>query len=542
MDRTKFNKELFCLYQSTSDDLMFWCWFDVLILSLNYGFGMTQISLLFTVSFWVALVLRLPASFMAKKLGAGRSVLLSAALFLTAALILTFGSTLFVAIVGQSIYLLAGSFQEMSTVIAKNAAEKDPAHVDYMKLMSVTGIIFSAVSLIAAMCMSRLYEIDANLPMYICIGFCVNSLVLAFFVSRYDTDGTEDDRKIRREVLPGVKIRSFDKTTLSCLFLSILFMVIFKVSGDNLKILIENDLAAATDKNRTVFFFSMVLLGSRLVKIISNLLLYVSRSKKLNQEKGFSFVAVGVVLIGVLAVLSRLWAGYSAILLAVFAFQLRVFLFDPFRFTIYDFMLKRLKNDKMIEVLFVQSTGSDVFTAAFSTVSTLLLKWSGMHSVMWMLFIISIVFATGYFLFRRNLIRANGNRSYLKWKEKELGSLDGLTVAAAALLVHYGIVQDSSFTPQMLAEKAASVENITAASCNIAFDGYYDYHEETIKGLFESGHPCAIRAVIRKGGPDRWLPVLYLDDDGGVVWNPYSEERFLAQLYQIYEICSFTVL
>ena len=51
----RFNKKVFSLYQATSDDLMFWCWFDVLILSMNYGLNMKQISLVFSVSFWVAL-------------------------------------------------------------------------------------------------------------------------------------------------------------------------------------------------------------------------------------------------------------------------------------------------------------------------------------------------------------------------------------------------------------------------------------------------------------------------------------------------------
>ena len=59
--------------------------------------------------------------------------------------------------------------------------------------------------------------------------------------------------------------------------------------------------------------------------------------------------------------------------------------------------------------------------------------------------------------------------------------------------------------------------------------------------MYDSGHPCAIRAVVREGEPDRWLPVLYLDDDGGVVWNPDSEERFIAQFYQIHEICCFSI-
>ena len=540
--KRRFNKTLFCLYQSTSDDLMFWCWFDVLILSMNYGFDMAQISLLFSVSFWVALAMKMPANALARKLGAARCVLLSAALFLAAALLLTFGSTLAVAIIGQSIYLVAGSFQEMATVIAKKAAERDPANVDYMQLMSTTGVIFSVISLIAAMSMSRLYEMNKNLPMYICIGFCLNSCVLAYFISRYDEEDTKESLSTRREVLPGMKMRSFDKTTLSCLFLSILFMVIFYVSGDYLKIMIENDLSTVTDSGRTVFLFSMILLVSRIIKIVSNLLLYAGRNIKIGQESVLSFIVISVVLIAVLGVLSRWGSGYYGILISVSAFLIRVMVFDPFRFSIYDFMLKRLKEDKMIDVLFVQSTGSEISRAVFSTISTVLLKYYGMHSVMLMLLIISLIFAAGYVIIRRHLVRANGNRKFLRWKKTEIDAADSLTVAVAALLMHYGVVEDTSYTPKKLAEKLTSVEEIDAVDHEVQFGGFYEYQEETLKKLFYAGHPCAIRTVIKEGEQDRWLPVMYLDDDGGVIWNPYSGERFLAELYQIREICCFTIL
>ena len=540
--KRRFNKTLFCLYQSTSDDLMFWCWFDVLILSMNYGFDMTQISLLFSVAFWVALAVKAPANALAKKLGAARCVLLSAAMFLSAALLLTFGSTFIVAVVGQSIYLVAGSFQEMATVIAKKAAERDPANVDYMKLMSTTGVIFSVISLIAAISMSWLYEIDKNLPMYICIGFCLNSCVLAYFISKYDEEDTKESLSTRREVLPGMKMRSFDKTTLSCLFLSILFMVIFYVSGDYLKIMIENDLSTVTDSGRTVFLFSMILLVSRIIKIVSNLLLYAGRNIKIGQERVISFVVIGVVLISSFGVLSKWGSGYYGILIAASAFMIRVLVFDPFRFSIYDFMLKRLKEDKMIDVLFVQSTGSEISRAVFSTISTVLLNYYGIHSVMLMLLIISLIFAAGYVIIRRHMVRPNGNRKFRKWKKTEIDAADSLTVAVAALLMHYSVVEDTAYTPKKLAEKLTSVEEIDAVDHEVQFGGFYEYQEETLKKLFYAGHPCAIRTVIKEGEQDRWLPVMYLDDDGGVIWDPYSGERFLAELYQIREICCFTIL
>ena len=539
--KISFNKPLFCMYQSTSDDLMFWCWFDVLILGVNFGFDSVKISLFFSVSFWIALAIKVPGSFLAKKIGAGRSILLSAFMFLAAALLLTFGGSFVTAVIGQSIYLGAIGFQEMSNVILKNAAGRDPDHVDFMRIMSMTGAIYAAISLAASIFMSRLFAVDQNLPMYICIGFCVSSCVMAFFVSRYDMQDAQKEDSAPQDVLPGVKMFSFDKTTLSCLFLSILFMALFTVSGSFFKIMIQDDLSALTDTGNTVFLFSMVLLASRIVKIISDLLLYVSRTRKVRTMSRFTVIVLGVLLIPILGVLSRCMTGYTALILIAAAFLFRVLIHDPFRFSIFDVMLRRLKDDKMAEVLFAHSVGVDLFTALLSTVSTILLKYRGMLSVVLLLLIISIILAAGYFIIRRNLIRVNGNRAFMKWKRKEIESSDHLMVASAILFMHYGVIQDIFYKPKKLEEKISSVEDIGAANNKIQFEGFHDYSEETLKTLYDSGHPCAVRAVTREGEPDRWLPVLYLDDDGGVVWNPYSQERFISQFYQIREICSFTI-
>ena len=537
----RFNKVLFCLYQSTSDDLMMWCWFDVLLLSINFGFSMTQISLLFSVSFWIALVMKLPGRFLAQKLGAGNNVLLSAGLFLAAALLLTFGRSLPVAIAGQSIYLIAGSFQEMSTVILKNAARREPSNVDYMKIMSMTGVIFSVISLVTSLMMSRLFEISKNLPMYICVGFCINSCVLAFFLRKYEVRGAQEDRENRGEVLPGLKVQAFDKTTLSCLFLFVTFMVIFTVSGSNFKILIENSLSELENESRTVFLFSMVLLLSRLAKIASNSILYLSRKRKPDLEKGLSLAVVVVVLIFVLGLLSGWVGGYPAVAIVVGAFLLRAMVFDTIRFIIYEFMLRRLNNEKMVDVLFVQSMATDVFTALFSTISTILLNALDMNSVILMLLIISLVFAAVYFVIRKNLVRRGGSRAFLQWKREQIESLDSLTVAAAALIMHYGLVSDASYTPQKLAEKISSVENISKSDYGIAFGGFCDYDEKILNDFYHNGHPCAIKATTEEGRSEKWLSVMYHDDDGGIVWNPYSSEWFIAELHTVSKICSFDI-
>jgi hypothetical protein len=270
--------------------------------------------------------------------------------------------------------------------------------------------------------------------------------------------------------------------------------------------------------------------------------MYERRKKKVQQEKNIKFVVIGVAMISVLALLSRVKDSYLAVILASLSFLIRILIFDPFRYSIYDFLLKRLKNDKMVNVLFIQSIASDIFIALFSTFATVLLRLHGMESVMIMIFIISIIFFIGYFLLRNKLIRVSVNQSYFKWKKEEINSSDNIFVAVTALLMHYGIIRDSHFKPAELEEKISNVKDIQKVKHKITFDNYYIYDEEILQNLYKDGHPCVIKAVVKEGEPAYWFPIMFLDDDGGVIWNPYSDERFLTHLHKITDICSFTII
>ena len=59
--------------------------------------------------------------------------------------------------------------------------------------------------------------------------------------------------------------------------------------------------------------------------------------------------------------------------------------------------------------------------------------------------------------------------------------------------------------------------------------------------LYHNGHPCAIKATTEEGRSEKWLSVMYHDDDGGIVWNPYSSERFTAELHAVSKICRFDI-
>jgi hypothetical protein len=194
----------------------------------------------------------------------------------------------------------------------------------------------------------------------------------------------------------------------------------------------------------------------------------------------------------------------------------------------------------MINVLFVNSIGTDLFTTLFSTLITILLGYMGMDGVAVMLLVISILFVSMFLFIKNNLIRTRGNKSYRAWKEDELSDSDEMA-AATVLLMHYGIINDKNYTPMDLQKDVAEIKNISNVYPEISFEGYHAYDEELLKTLFVSGHPCAIKARAHEDDNYHWLALLYMDDDGGVVWNPYSEAQFLVQFDSIIELSDYTV-
>ena len=402
--KRQFNKKIFCWYQSTSDDLIFWCWFDVIILSLNYDLTIEEISLIFTVSFWIALFMKFPADLMAKRIGPGRSIMTAAGMFLAAALILTFGNNMVTAIIGQSLYLIGLSLQAMSAIIVKRAESRDPVHINFVSIMSLSETIAAIISFVATILLDLLFGINPNLPMYICIMFCICSCILAFYVSRYDI--SDDDKSYTwHDMSPIHIIKSLDKATISGIVLLGLFMVIYAVSGDCLKLMITDSTSAIMNEDDTVFYFSLILIASRVVKIIINLLLDYLRKKNVKYKNIIYIAVITVVLIAVLGIVHGSVIGYKAVIFASAAFLIRVALYDPFRFIFNNFLLQRMDVNKQTDILFVQSIGVDLFTAIFSGVATLLLNLNGMESVMLMLLALSLVLLILYYILRRNFVR-----------------------------------------------------------------------------------------------------------------------------------------
>ena len=536
---TAFPNKLFCIYQSIANDMIFWAVYDVLILTNCKGFTMVQVSLIFTVAYWSSIAMQVPSYYLSRKLGAGGSIVLGAFLFLAASLMITFGGTVFIVAVGQSVSLIAGAFQKMSSVILKDATSRSGRKEDYAKIMSASNVIYSAITLVAACSFNTLFRLEENLPMYICTIFCVLACILSVYVSRFASAGGAD---ALQDVLPGRKVYTFDKTTVVCLILSVLGMMIFFLSEDNLKLLLEHDLSAEFTKETVVIVFSGIVIATRVVKLTGNLLSYIAGSRAKVNLKSFYLIIAVVVGIGLMAFASFFVKGWLQIALVGMAIFAKAAVFDAFTVHMMDFMLNRLKKENMMMVLYIRNLAVGLFSALASTLATAIIAaWNIFGVVILICALIALMVATAVF-FRRSIVRNSmGRTSFHKWGPKDMDQADDLMVALAVLMDHYRIVRTKGFTPNALADSISDIKEVSKKYRGIDVHDRQPYSEEKLKELYRQEHPCAI--LVRNDDMDsaKWVPVIFLDDDGGMVWNCFSDEVFINDFDNIEEIISFEI-
>ena len=526
--------KLFGIYQSISDDLVFWCIFDVLILSLVKGFTAVEISIVFTVSYWASMLLHAPSYYLSRKIRPGGSIILGAILFFTSAVLITFGQSLPVIIVGQCLYRIAASFQKMSLVILKNAVDATNQNDKYLKVMAAANSVYSVISFATAVSMSFLFQINHNLPMYICIGISMVSLFLSLIISRYD------DKKelISTDFLPGRKDPMLDKTTIFCLVLSVLGIVIFTLAENNLRILLEKELSDLFGVEKEVFLFAAVMIGSRAAKLLGNTISYFTRNDNISRRKVFTAIVVMTISIPFIGLLSAVRIGLAPVVFAGTGILIKAMIYDSYKVYLSYFMMARLKKKKMVMVLYIDSLATNLFNSLFSSIVTLIITFHGVYGVMIFLAVLSTGLLACFILFQKYLVREYTVHGYRSWKQEEYSGVDSLLISAAVLMNQYNI---SESTPVSIAKLTDSVETVDVVSRRFHFEGYYPYSEEKLYELYQKGHPCAICVKTGVNREPHWLPVLFLDQDGGIVWNFGSYDIFINQFPEITEICSFVI-
>lgn len=514
--------KIYSAYQGTSDDLIFWVLIDTLFLTLKKGLSAGNISLLITVSFVATFIFRFPVYKLIKRIGNAASLVVAAFMFLAAACLLTFGNSLLILGLGQSLYALAPLFQDTSELFLKDHLDYFGKKQEFVHTMSMANMVYSTITLIAACVSGKLFDISGYLPMYLCIGFCVNSLVLSIILAK-----NEAPKKNKPILIPGRRTSAFNGAVNKCIVLLSLNGIMLNVGNANFKLLFQARLEGAYSEETIVLFFSVLIIFTRIAKLLSNAVLRRTKTTDNLNEKILIGLSALLVAAFVLTLIGKFMPAAIGALMAGIGLSAIHISFDPIRTILIYYALSKTtgKNSQLI----ISALGfiKDAIVAVSSGVVTVILTFSGFYSVVLFFLLIAVLLFVLCLMWRKKIHCVTSAFSYYDL-EQSLDKIDSLKISAAFLSRHYGFLKKGK--GEWLISKSSQILKLKMQST-------YDYNQ--LKQEYKSGYPCAVEII--SNGKNKWLPVIFLDDDDVIMADFAGKQyAFLSECSNVVNMCSFS--
>lgn len=383
---TRFNK-IYPWYAGLSSDLLFWVAIDTLFLTAVKNLNPSQIVSLTTISLIVCIILQIPLLKIIQKIGNTKSVKLSSSLLLLASVLLTFGQNYIIIALGEIIYEISFTFQNMSNAILKNNLELQERSNDYIKLKTKSNTIYATVTMIISFIASILFNINNYLPMIFCILFCFICFILSFYIIDFSNF---DKIKNEKSTTPKRKIK-YSKIIIFIFISYGLFYPIVNSGQSNGKLFIQEELLLNFNIEKTALIIGAILCISRIVRVISNIA-FNKIHKKLKDRVGV-ILPISLLLSITLMILGTFIKDNLILKFVIMTLGYVIILFirDPFKVYMQDLALKNSKKEDQQSILTTMELSRKTTRAIISLCFSIILLKYPMLFVMIILFVLSLI-------------------------------------------------------------------------------------------------------------------------------------------------------
>ena len=252
-------------FMGLSNDLMFYIAVNTLFFTAAKGMTAAEITFLTTVSGTACILLQTPILAIVHKIGNTRSVRLGTLLLLAGSILLTFGPSYPFIMAGHICYACSMLFKHMDNVMLQSDLDYLGQHDGYIIQKNKAGILYSAVTTGVALVAGPLFKVNTYLPMYLYIAVCVINVLIAFTLV-----DVEEHPRLKKEKKRG----SISKPVVFIILAYGLVYALIASGQSNVKLLLQYQLSDFFDVGTTAAWFSVILVLSRIARIISNLLFY----------------------------------------------------------------------------------------------------------------------------------------------------------------------------------------------------------------------------------------------------------------------------
>ncbi len=268
--KIKLALKLYPIYEAMSGDLLFYSVIEMLFLTLVKGFSNSEIALILVIVNAADLALEYPSYRLIRRLGNSRSVVLGGIMPVLAIVFLTLGQSIVPVIIGNILFVSAGNFQSMACAGARNNLSLTGERNNYAKLFSRGNMIYTGLSMAAAIIAPFMFSCNRYLPSAVCFITYVLIAVISLYIPDYtekgfrNTRSKDDDKK---NYTKKVKLSAVFKYILGVFCIYFCAIIVF---SNNSELLMSNTLGCMFDENRTIFIYGAVIWISRIIRFITN--------------------------------------------------------------------------------------------------------------------------------------------------------------------------------------------------------------------------------------------------------------------------------
>lgn len=257
--------KLYPLYSAFIGDLIFFVPIDTLYLTLVKGLNASQITAMTMISLFVCILLQKLILNVIQSIGNIKSLKLGTLIILIASLILTFGNNFIFMLIYKILNELSFMFLHMSNLVLKNNLAYINKSDDYYKIRNKSKIIYSIITMFAALISGYLFTINKHLPMYISIIIYLIMYVISFQL--YEPEEVEKiDKENKKTIIKMSPI------LIMIILSNALFYSIIKMGQNNSKLFMQYDFQEILSVEMVTYYLSIIVFISRIVRLGGNIL------------------------------------------------------------------------------------------------------------------------------------------------------------------------------------------------------------------------------------------------------------------------------
>ena len=395
--------KVFPWYSGLSSDLLFYIAIDTLFLTLVKNFSAEEIVSLSSLSQLICVLLQFPVLFIIKKIGNTASVRTGAFFMLFSAVLISFGKSYYIVLLGRIAHDVSVIFRSASIVALENNLELLDREGDFVRYRTSANTVYAVITMLISFVASYMFNLNNYLPMICCITTCAMGFVLSLFMK-----DCSSYNRVSHKKKSGVKVKiHYNKIIIISIILYAFFYSIVTNGQSEGKLFIQQQVLLDFDVEQTSLIIGAILCVSRVIRVISNIV-FEKLYKKYLHKMGVVLPALLGTSIGLLLLGSFIPHIIVKILVMSVGYVIILFIRDPFRLYMQDVIFANTPKEQHQTLLTVLEFGVKIATAGIGLSFSAILLSYPMLVVIAIMFVIALMeIVLSIILYRSILIGKN---------------------------------------------------------------------------------------------------------------------------------------